>query len=296
MNRSKFSIGNTPLLDLSVLLEQGSLLAKAEFANPTGSAKDRAAWYMVRDGEKRSMLPPGGTIIEPTSGNTGISLAAIAGQKGYQAIIVMPDSMSAERQMQIKSYGARIVLTPGKEGMAGAIRKAEELAKEIPGSFIPGQFENKANGLAHYETTGPEIWDQTGGKVDIFVAGVGTGGTISGTGRYLKEKNPHVQIVAVEPAKSPVLSGGQAASHGIQGIGAGFVPGVLQRDVIDRIATVTDEDAFAMAKKLSEFGVPVGISAGAAVWAASRIARENPEKCVVTLLPDSADRYGSLGL
>lgn len=296
MNRSKFSIGNTPLLDLSVLLEQGSLLAKAEFANPTGSAKDRAAWYMVRDGEKRSMLPPGGTIIEPTSGNTGISLAAIAGQKGYRAIIVMPDSMSAERQMQIKSYGARIVLTPGKEGMAGAIRKAEELAKEIPGSFIPGQFENKANGLAHYESTGPEIWAQTGGEVDIFVAGVGTGGTISGTGRYLKEKNPHVQIVAVEPEKSPVLSGGRAGSHGIQGIGAGFVPGVLQRDVIDRIATVTDEDAFATTKKLWELGIRAGISSGAAVWAAIQIARENPEKRVVTILPDSADRYGSLGL
>ena len=296
MYKQDFSIGNTPLIELSALLGRGTLLAKGEYANPTGSAKDRAAWYMVMDAEKRGILAPGGTIIEPTSGNTGISLAAIARAKGYRAIIVMPDSMSAERQTRIKSYGAEIVLTPGKAGMAGAIRKAEELAKEIPGSFIPNQFENKANAIAHYETTGPEIWAQTAGKVDVFLAGVGTGGTITGVGRYLKQKNPHIRIVAVEPEKSPVLSKGKAGSHGIQGIGAGFQPGVLDRNVIDAIVTVRDEVAFAMAKKLSEFGVPVGISAGAAVWAASRIARENPETCVVTLLPDSADRYGSLGL
>ena len=296
MHKQDFSIGNTPLIDLSALPGRGKLLAKGEFANPTGSAKDRAAWYMVKDAENRGILPSGGTIIEPTSGNTGISLAAIARAKGYRAIIVMPDSMSAERQTRIKSYGAEIMLTPGKAGMAGAIRKAEELAKKIPGSFIPNQFENKANAIAHYETTGPEIWAQTAGKVDIFVAGVGTGGTITGVGRYLKEKNPHIRIVAVEPEKSPVLSKGKAGSHGIQGIGAGFVPVLLDRNVIDAIVTVRDEDAFAMAKKLSELGIPVGISAGAAVWAASRIARENPETCVVTLLPDSADRYGSLGL
>ena len=296
MHKQDFSIGNTPLIDLSALPGRGTLLAKGEYANPTGSAKDRAAWYMVMDAEKRGILAPGGTIIEPTSGNTGISLAAIARAKGYRAIIVMPDSMSAERQMRIKSYGAEVVLTPGEAGMAGAIRRAEELAKEIPGSFIPNQFENKANAIAHYETTGPEIWAQTAGKAEIFVAGVGTGGTITGVGRYLKEKNPHIRIVAVEPEKSPVLSKGKAGSHGIQGIGAGFVPGVLERELIDEIVTVTDEDAFSTAKKLSEFGVPVGISAGAAVWAASRIARENPETCVVTLLPDSADRYGSLGL
>ena len=296
MHKQDFSIGNTPLIDLSALPGRGTLLAKGEYANPTGSAKDRAAWYMVKDAEKRGILAPGGTIIEPTSGNTGISLAAIARAKGYRAIIVMPDSMSAERQTRIKSYGAEIVLTPGGAGIAGAIRRAEELAKEIPGSFIPNQFENKANAIAHYETTGPEIWAQTAGKAEIFVAGVGTGGTITGVGRYLKEKNPHIRIVAVEPEKSPVLSKGKAGSHGIQGIGAGFVPGVLERELIDEIVTVTDEDAFSTAKKLSEFGVPVGISAGAAVWAASRIARENPETCVVTLLPDSADRYGSLGL
>jgi len=296
MKQHSFSIGNTPLLDLSSLLRRGTLLAKGEFANPTGSAKDRAAWYMVKDAEERGILPPGGTIIEPTSGNTGISLAAIARETGCRAIIVMPDSMSAERRDRIKSYGAEVVLTPGAQGMAGAIEKAEELARSVPGSFIPNQFENKANAQAHYETTGPEIWAQTEGKVDIFVAGVGTGGTVTGVARFLKEKKPGVQIVAVEPGKSPVLSQGKAGSHGIQGIGAGFVPGVLQRELMDRIVTVTDADAFATAKKLSELGIPVGISSGAAVWAAIRLAEENPEKCIVTVLPDSADRYGSLGL
>ncbi len=296
MKQHSFSIGNTPLLDLSSLLRRGTLLAKGEFANPTGSAKDRAAWYMVNDAEKRGILPSGGTIIEPTSGNTGISLAAIARETGCRAIIVMPDSMSAERRDRIKSYGAEVVLTPGAQGMAGAIEKAEELARSVPGSFIPNQFENKANAQAHYETTGPEIWAQTEGKVDIFVAGVGTGGTVTGVARFLKEKKPGVQIVAVEPGKSPVLSQGKAGSHGIQGIGAGFVPGVLQRELMDKIVTVTDSDAFATAKKLSELGIPVGISSGAAVWAAIRLAEENPEKCIVTVLPDSADRYGSLGL
>ena len=296
MKQHSFSIGNTPLLDLSSLLRRGTLLAKGEFANPTGSAKDRAAWYMVKDAEERGILPPGGTIIEPTSGNTGISLAAIARETGCRAIIVMPDSMSAERRDRIKSYGAEVVLTPGAQGMAGAIEKAEELARSVSGSFIPNQFENKANAQAHYETTGPEIWAQTEGKVDIFVAGVGTGGTVTGVARFLKEKKPEVQIVAVEPGKSPVLSQGKAGSHGIQGIGAGFVPGVLQRELMDRIVTVTDGDAFATAKKLSELGIPVGISSGAAVWAAIRLAEENPEKCIVTVLPDSADRYGSLGL
>ncbi len=293
MNSSSFLIGNTPLLSLG---KDSMFLAKAEYRNPTGSAKDRAAWYMVTQAEKTGALRPGGTIIEPTSGNTGISLAAIAKMKGYRAIVVMPDSMSVERQQRIKDYGAEIVLTPGTKGMAGSIEKAEQLAAQIPGSFIPNQFENKANALAHYETTGPEVWQQTEGKVDIFVAGVGTGGTITGTGRYLKEKNPAVRIVAVEPAKSPVLSEGKAGSHGIQGIGAGFVPGVLERELIDAIVTVNDEDAFAAAKALAGKGISVGISSGAAAWAAEKIAAENPGKTVVTILPDSSDRYGSLGL
>lgn len=287
------SIGNTPLLPLR---EDGMVVAKAEYCNPTGSAKDRAAWYMVTQAEKTGALRPGGTIIEPTSGNTGISLAAIAKSRGYRAIIVMPDSMSVERQQRIKEYGAEIVLTPGAKGMAGSIEKAEQLASQISGSFIPNQFENKANALAHYETTGPEVWQQTDGKVDIFVAGVGTGGTLTGTGRFLKEKNPHIRIVAVEPAKSPVLSEGKASNHGIQGIGAGFVPGVLERELIDTIVTVTDVDAFATAKALAGKGIAAGISSGAAVWAAEQIAAENPGKTVVTILPDSADRYGSLGL
>ena len=292
----KFLIGNTPLLDISALARRGTLLAKGEYANPTGSAKDRAAWYMVKDAEKRGILSPGGTIIEPTSGNTGISLAAIAQKRGYHCIIVMPDSVSPERRQKIRAFGAEVVLTPGVTGMAGAIEKARELAKNVPDSWIADQFENQANALAHYETTGPEIWQQTAGKVDIFVAGVGTGGTISGTARFLKEKNPNIRIVAVEPEKSPVLSGGKAGSHGIQGIGAGFVPGVLDRGMIDAVITVADGDAFATAKKLGEIGIPVGISAGAAVWAAIVLVEENPSKQVVTLLPDSADRYRSLGL
>lgn len=289
-------IGNTPLLSVSCFSPAPIFWAKAEYENPTGSAKDRAAWYMVMQAENAGILRPGGSIIEPTSGNTGISLAAIARTRGYRAVIVMPDSMSAERRQRMVDLGAEVVLTLGAKGMAGAITMAQELALSIPGSFIPNQFENKANALAHYETTGPEIWHQTDGKVEIFVAGVGTGGTISGTGRYLKEKKPGIRVIAVEPARSPVLSGGQAGSHGIQGIGAGFVPTVLERGLIDRVITVTDGNAFAAAKKLSQAGIPAGISSGAAAWAASKITAENPEKTVVTILPDSVDRYGSLGL
>ncbi len=296
MQIQSFSVGNTPLILLSQLSSQGNLWAKGEFCNPTGSAKDRAALFMVLDAEERGVLRPGGTIIEPTSGNTGISLAAIAAQRGYSCIIVMPDSMSVERRERIASYGAEICLTPGNEGMAGAIAKAEELATTIPGSWIPNQFENKANAQAHYRTTGPEIWQQTHGNIDILVAGVGTGGTITGTGCYLKEKNPDIRIVAVEPAKSPLLSTGKTGGHGIQGIGANFVPGVLERALLDEIVVVTDEDAIETAKKLGQLGIPVGISAGAAVWAAAKIAAENLEKQVVVILPDSADRYGSIGL
>lgn len=289
-------IGNTHLLPISCFSPAPTFWAKAEYENPTGSAKDRAAWYMVVQAEKAGMLCPGGTIIEPTSGNTGISLAAIARSRGYRAIIVMPDSMSTERRQRIADFGAEIILTPGAKGMAAAIAKAQELAVRIKGSFIPNQFENKANALAHFETTGPEIWQQTGGEVDILVAGVGTGGTISGTGRYLKEKKPSIRIVAVEPARSSVLSGGKAGSHGIQGIGAGFIPGVLELELIDEVMTVTDEDAFAATRILTEEGIRVGISSGAAAWAASKTAAENLGKTVVTILPDSADRYGSLGL
>lgn len=298
MKDSIFPIGNTPLRDLSRLAEGCTLLVKCEFANPTGSAKDRAAWYMVKDAEQRGLLRPGGTVIEPTSGNTGISLAAIASQQGYRAIIVMPDSMSLERRQRIAGYGAEICLTPAALGMGGAIEKAAELAASVPGSFIPNQFENKANALAHFETTGPEIWQQTGGKIDILVAGVGTGGTVTGTGRYLKEQDPNIRIVAVEPAGSPVLSGGKTGSHGIQGIGAGFVPGVLEQDLIDEVVTVSDEDAFAAAKLLAAEGCPVGISSGAALHAALTLAarRENRGRIIVAILPDSADRYRSLGL
>lgn len=291
MKDNTFRIGNTPLIPLD-----GNLWAKAEFANPTGSAKDRAAWYMVEDAKKTGALQPGGTIIEPTSGNTGISLAAIARMKGYRCIIVMPDSVSVERRQKIEAFGAEVLLTPGSQGMSGAIQKARELAQKIPNSFIPNQFENKANAFAHYCTTGPEIWQQTQGKIDVFVAGVGTGGTLTGTARYLKEQKENIRIVAVEPAGSPVLSGGQAGSHKIQGIGAGFVPGVLDTALIDDVITVADEDAFAAAKELGQGGVAVGISAGAACWAARKIAAENPGKTVVTIFPDSADRYGSLGL
>lgn len=278
------------------LLQVGHLLLKAEYENPTGSVKDRAARYMIADAVKKGRLVPGGTVIEATSGNLGISLAAICTELGYRCLILMPDSMSMERQQRIQDYGAEIVLTPGEKGMAGAIQKAEQLEAHLTNAVYLRQFENKANALAHYETTGPEIWHQTNGKVDIFVAGVGTGGTLTGTGRFLKENHPGIRIVAVEPAGSPMLSKGIAGSHGIQGIGAGFVPGVLERELIDEIVSVMDEDAFSTAKKLSELGIPVGISAGAAVWAAEKIAAEHPGKTVVAILPDSADRYGSLGL
>jgi cysteine synthase A len=285
-------IGNTPLLRLG-----DNLFAKAEFVNLTGSVKDRAAKYILEDAEEKGLLTPGGTIIEPTSGNMGIALAALAAPKGYRCIIVMPDSMSAERIKLMTAYGAEVVLTPGREGMAGSIAKAEELAASIPGSFIPGQFENEANALAHYRTTGPEIWAQTGGKVDIFVTGVGTGGTITGTGRFLKSKNPNVQIIAMEPTRSPLLSAGQANPHGIQGIGANFVPKVLDRDLLDDVVTVADEDAFASARELARnFGILAGISAGANYFAAKTIAQQNPEKTVVTLLPDSGTRYLSTGI
>ena len=285
-------IGATPLLRLG-----DNLFAKAEFVNQTGSVKDRAAKYILEDAEEKGLLAPGGTIIEPTSGNMGIGLAALSAPKGYWCIIVMPDSMSAERIALMRSYGAEVVLTPGADGMAGSIAKAAELAATIPGSFIPGQFENPANALAHYRTTGPEIWAQTDGNVDIFVAGVGTGGTITGTARYLKEKDPAIRIVAVEPAKSPLLSAGQAGSHGIQGIGANFVPKLLDRSLLDEVVTVTDEEAFAAAKELARrFGILCGISAGANYHAAAAIAAANPEKTVVTLLPDSGTRYLSTGI
>lgn len=291
-------IGRTPLLELGrmekVLNLEARLLAKLEFRNPAGSAKDRVARAIIRDAEERGILKEGSVIIEPTSGNTGIGLAAVAVPKGYRTIIVMPETMSMERRLLMKAYGAELVLTDGAQGMAGAIRKAEELAAQIPGSFIAGQFENPANPAAHYASTGPEIWEDTDGKVDIFVAGVGTGGTISGTGRFLKEKNPDIHIVAVEPASSPVLSGGKAGAHGLQGIGAGFIPKALDTGIYDEIITVTEEDAYQTGRKLVQMeGILTGISSGAALWAAIRLAerKENRGKTIVTLLPDSGERY-----
>ena len=291
-------IGRTPLLELGrmekVLNLEARLLAKLEFCNPAGSAKDRVARAIIRDAEERGILKEGSVIIEPTSGNTGIGLAAVAVPKGYRTIIVMPETMSMERRLLMKAYGAELVLTDGAQGMAGAIRKAEELAAQIPGSFIAGQFENPANPAAHYASTGPEIWEDTDGKVDIFVAGVGTGGTISGTGRFLKEKNPDIRIVAVEPASSPVLSGGKAGAHGLQGIGAGFIPKALDTGIYDEIITVTEEDAYQTGRKLVQMeGILTGISSGAALWAAIRLAerKENRGKTIVTLLPDSGERY-----
>lgn len=296
-------IGNTPLLALSRLSRQAhlhaTLLAKLEYLNPAGSVKDRVALSMIEDAEKRGLLTPGSVIIEPTSGNTGIGLACVAASRGYRTIIVMPDSMSAERRMLMTAYGAELVLTPGKLGMQGAVEKAEELARQLPGSLIAGQFENPANPDAHYRTTGPEIWNDTEGNVDIFVAGVGTGGTISGTGKYLKEKNPQVKIVAVEPAGSPLLSRGTSGPHGLQGIGANFIPKALDRGVIDRIATVTEEEAYAAARLVGRSeGVLVGISSGAALHAAIELARqsENAGKIIVVLLPDTGDRYLSTPL
>jgi cysteine synthase A len=296
-------IGNTPLLELTHLEEKEQLpakvLAKLEYFNPAGSAKDRVALSMILDAEQRGVLKKGSTIIEPTSGNTGIGLASVAAARGYRTIIVMPDSMSAERQLLMGAYGAELVLTPGKLGMSGSIAKAEELAREIPGSFIPDQFGNPANAKAHYETTGPEIWEDTDGKVDIFVAGVGTGGTITGVGRFLKEKNPAVQIVAVEPYDSPLLSGGKAGPHGLQGIGANFVPAVLDTTIYDRIIPVTTEAAFEAARMMGKAeGVLVGISSGAALHAALELAKrdENAGKNIVVLLPDTGDRYLSTDL
>ena len=296
-------IGRTPLLELTHMEEKLALpakvLAKLEYFNPAGSAKDRVALSMIRDAEERGILKEGSTIIEPTSGNTGIGLACVAAARGYRTIIVMPDSMSAERQMLMGAYGAELVLTPGAQGMTGAIAKAEELAKEIPGSFIPDQFGNPANSKAHYETTGPEIWTDTDGNVDIFVAGVGTGGTITGTGRYLKEKKPDVQIVAVEPYDSPLLSGGKAGPHGLQGMGANFIPTVLDTTVYDRVIPVTTAQAFEAARLMGKMeGILVGISSGAALHAALELAKEpdNAGKTIVVLLPDTGDRYLSTDL
>ena len=296
-------IGNTPLMELGNFMRLHQLpariLGKLEGFNPGGSAKDRVAKAMLDDAERRGLIKPGAVIIEPTSGNTGIGLAAVAAVRGYKAIIVMPDSMSAERRTLMKAFGAELVLTPGAEGMSGCIKKAEELAAEIPNSFIPGQFENPANPAAHFDTTGPEIWRDTDGKVDIFVAGAGTGGTISGVGKYLKEKNPEVKIVAVEPAASPLLSEGSFGSHGLQGIGANFIPEVLDTSIYDEIITVTDEDAYAAGREIGRCeGVLVGITSGAAVWAAAQLAMrpENKGKVIVALLPDTGDRYLSTAM
>ena len=291
-------IGKTPLLRLHAtekkLALSAQLLAKLELFNPGGSAKDRVALSMIRDAEDRGVLKEGSVIIEPTSGNTGIGLACVAASRGYKTIIVMPDSMSMERRLLMTAYGAKLVLTPGKLGMQGAIDKAYELAGQYENSFIPDQFGNPANVAAHEETTGPEIWEDTDGKVDIFVAGVGTGGTISGVGAYLKNRNPNVQIVAVEPAASPLLSGGTAGSHGIMGIGANFVPKILNRDVIDQIITVTEQQAYEAARGLGNIeGLLVGISSGAALYAATELARqpENKGKNIVVFLPDTGERY-----
>ena len=296
-------IGKTPLLELTHIEKNDALsarvLAKLEYFNPAGSVKDRIAKAMIDDAEKKGLLHPGSVIIEPTSGNTGIGLASVAAARGYRIIIVMPETMSVERRQLMKAYGAELVLTEGAKGMKGAIAKADELAREIPDSFIPGQFVNPANPEAHLKTTGPEIWADTDGKVDIFVAGVGTGGTITGVGAYLKSRNPAVKVVAVEPASSPVLSKGTAGSHKIQGIGAGFVPDVLDTKIYDEIIPVENDDAFATGKRVGrEEGVLVGISSGAALFAAIQLAKrpENAGKTIVALLPDTGDRYLSTPL
>lgn len=291
-------IGNTPLVELTHIEEKESLdsrvVAKVEFFNPAGSVKDRIAKKMIEDAEKAGKIKPGATLIEPTSGNTGIGIASVAAAKGYKAIMTMPETMSVERRNLLKAYGAKVVLTDGKTGMKGAIAKAKELAVTIPNSFIPSQFENPSNPQAHYESTGPEIWKDTEGKVDIFVAGVGTGGTVSGTGKYLKDQNPNVKVIAVEPATSPVLSQGYAGPHGIQGIGAGFVPNTLDTSVYDEVFTVTNEQAYETGRLIAHNeGMLVGISSGAATYAAIQIAKrpENKGKTIVVLLPDTGERY-----
>ena len=287
-------IGHTPLLELCRIEKGARILAKLEGLNPAGSAKDRVALSMILDAEERGLIHPGSVIIEPTSGNTGIGLCSVAAARGYRCIIVMPDSMSMERRLLMTAFGGELVLTPGAEGMTGAIAKAEELAQKIPGSFIAGQFSNPANPDAHYNTTGPEIWDDAGGEVDFFVAGVGTGGTITGTGRYLKEKNPDVQIVGVEPADSPLLTSGRSGPHGLQGIGANFIPEILDTNLLDEVITVSTQEAYAAGRRLGrEEGILAGISAGAALHAALLLAAraENAGKTIVVLLPDSGERY-----
>ena len=291
-------IGNTPLVELTHIEEKEGLdsrvVAKVEFFNPAGSVKDRIAKKMIEDAEKAGKIKPGATLIEPTSGNTGIGIASVAAAKGYKAIMTMPETMSVERRNLLKAYGAKVVLTDGKTGMKGAIAKAKELAATIPNSFIPSQFENPSNPQAHYESTGPEIWKDTEGKVDLFVAGVGTGGTVSGTGKYLKDQNPNVKVIAVEPATSPVLSQGYAGPHGIQGIGAGFVPNTLDTSVYDEVFTVTNEQAYETGRLIAHNeGMLVGISSGAATYAAIQIAKrpENKGKTIVVLLPDTGERY-----
>ena len=295
-------IGNTPLMELTHIQKKyelkAKIFAKLEFLNATGSAKDRVAKAMILDAEKSGKLKKDSVIIEPTSGNTGIGLASVGTSRGYKVIIVMPDTMSMERRTLIKSFGAELVLTEGSKGMQGAIEKAESLAKEIPNSFIPGQFTNPVNPKAHFESTGPEIWRDSEEKVDIFVAGVGSGGTLSGVGKYLKKMNPNIKVVAVEPEKSPLLSGGKAAPHGLQGIGANFIPETLDKSLIDEVITVGDEEAYAQTKELAEEGILVGISSGAAVMAAKQLALrpENEGKLIVTLLPDNGERYISTGI
>ena len=296
-------IGNTPLAEVENIEKElglsASVLVKLEYLNPSGSVKDRAARSMIEDAEDKGLLKEGAVIIEPTSGNTGIGLAAIAAVKGYRMILTMPDTMSAERRNILKAYGAEIVLTPGSEGMAGAIRKAKELSAEIPGSFIPGQFDNPANAAAHRAATGPEIWKDTDGQVDIFVAGVGTGGTLTGVGEYLKAQKPDVKIAAVEPSDSPVLSQGKSGPHKLQGIGAGFIPAVLNTEIYDEVIPVKSEDAFAAGRLLArKEGILAGITSGAALWAALELAKrsENKGKTIVALLPDSGDRYYSTPL
>ena len=296
-------IGHTPMLTLRRYTEKRGLsailIAKLEAFNPAGSVKDRVARALIEDAEKTGRLTPGCVIVEPTSGNTGIGLAAVAASKGYRVILTMPETMSVERRALLKAYGAEIVLTEGAKGMNGAIAKAKEIAAETPGAFLPGQFENPANPAAHFATTGPEIWEDTGGEVDIFVAGIGTGGTVTGVGRYLKAQKAQIRVVGIEPADSPVLSGGQPGPHPIQGIGAGFVPGTLDRDVLDEVLTVTGEEAFAAGRALArEEGILAGISSGAALAGAERISRrpENAGKRIVVLLPDTGDRYLSTAL